>query len=76
MTSPIQKVTHQNAVAVIGFIEENIMPTQNYGTVPSRNTSVASPPPRKRGLLEQPMEPPVKPIRPPTKPRRKVWTSR
>jgi len=37
------------------------MATQNYGTVPSRNTSVASPPPRKRGLLEQPMEPAPEP---------------
>ncbi len=33
------------------------MSTQNYSTVPSRNTSVSSSAPRKRGLLEQAMEP-------------------
>ena len=37
------------------------MATQNYGTVPSRNTSVSVPAPRKKGLLEQPE--PKKPSR-------------
>jgi len=31
MTSPIQRVTHRNAVAVIGFIEEVIMATMKHG---------------------------------------------
>jgi len=45
------------------------MATQNYGTVPSRNTSVASPPPRprRRGLLEEGMERTVAPA--PVQPR-------
>jgi hypothetical protein len=39
---------------------------QNYGTVPSRNTSVASPPPKPRkGLIEKAMEEPKKPVRKP-----------
>jgi len=44
---------------------------QNYGTVPSRNTSVSAPAPRKKGLLEQPMEPPIKQTKP-MKPGKKV----